>query len=612
MSAEPVGSTPRFQFDDDRRHGNDRAHGLTRLGTATALASSLAACGGAGDSTASSPSPVAQSWSPPADSPFARFIQQAQFSCSEADVAAVKQKGYEAWLDEQMGLPSSQGGWDWLMARGYGVVDERNFVQSTYPMDYMIWNQLIRSPDQVRRRVALALTEFFVVNVDNMTEPWWQSFHTARYWDILCENAFGNFRKLLEDVTLSVAMGSFLNTLRNQKEDPATGRIPDENYAREVMQLFTLGVSELNLDGTPKLDATGKSLDSFTQSDVTNLARVFTGYDIDNNVGFTRNPVPPFYFNVPNVEYSRLPMKLFSDRHSMLQKSFLGTTIAAGTDGASSLRIALDTLFAHPNVGPFFSRQMIQRLVTSNPSRDYVRRVASVFNDNGKGTRGDLRAVFKAILLDDEARGSAGLSAAGHGKLREPMIRFTQWARTFGLGSKAGTWKIDPPRYSDRSLGQSPFRAPSVFNFFRPGYVPPNTRFATEKATAPEFQIVNETTVAQYVNLMEEAISKGVFVRQASAIEVDYTKITSSSDGYDLAAAYAEELKLVVVDDGALVRRLSLLLTAGRLSENSEKQIVSALKSAGLTAASTDADKLRNVYRAVLLVMSSPEYLVQK
>jgi len=603
--------------DSDELTEEARASSVGLVLGAVAAAAALEGCGGGGGSgtapAATTPAPppvVTPTWSPPADAPYARFLHQAQFDSSEADIAAVKSKGFSTWLDEQMALPSSQSGWDWLNSRGYGVIDIRNFAQSDfYLVDFMIWNQLIRSPDQVRRRIALALTEFFVVNVDNMTEPWFKSFHIAKYFEILCDNAFGNFRKLLEDVTLSVAMGSFLNTLRNEKEDPATGRQPDENYAREVMQLFTLGVSQLNIDGTPKLDSSGNPLDTYTQSDVTNLARVFTGYDTDQNAGFTKSPVPPFFFTIPNVGYTRNPMKFFPYRHSLLEKKFLGVTIPPNTDGPASMKIALDTLFSHPNVGPFFSRQMIQRLVTGNPSPAYVKRVATIFNDNGSGVRGDLKAVFKAILLDDEARSATSLASPTHGKLREPMVRFTQWARTFKLNSKRGTWKIKPPDYGATTLSQTPFRASSVFNFFRPGYVPPNTQFANDRATAPEFQIVNESTVSQYINFMQSVLPNGLYVSAPDLIE--QPMMSTSTDGFDIVPDYTAELALVS-DPTALVRRLSLLLAAGRLSQNTENNIVTALKADNITSSSSDTAKLYNVCRAILFVMSAPEYLVQK
>jgi uncharacterized protein (DUF1800 family) len=593
----------------------ESATALPALAPATAAATLLAGCGG-GSST---PAPVAAApptaavtppWSALVDASYARFLHQAQFASSEADIAAVKSKGYANWLDEQMALPSSQGGWDWLQERGYGVIDSRLFYFAEwYLPDYMVWNQLIRSPDQVRRRIALALTEFFVVGVDGITQPWFKAFQLAHYFDILCRNAFGNYRQLLEEVTLCVAMGSFLNTLNNEKEDPRTGRQPDENYAREVMQLFTLGANRLEPDGTPKRDAAGNTLDTYTQSDVLNLARVFTGYVIDDSDGVTTHVNGTATNHVNNLPYTRRPMRLVASRHSTLEKRFLGTVIPAGTDGATSLRLALDTLAGHPNVGPFFSRQMIQRLVTGDPSPAYVRRVAAVFDDNGSGVRGDLKAVFRAILLDEEARGEASLIAPMHGKLREPMLRLAQWARTFKLTSKRGTWKINPPNYGGTTLGQYPLRAASVFNFFRPGYVPPNTRFAAEKATAPEFQLVNESSVSAYINFMRGVIQDGLWVGGPELLE--QPMMSTPTDGFDLVPDYTAEMALAA-DPTALVRRLNLLLAAGRLSEATETAIVQAVKADGTSASSSEAAKHATVVRAVLFVMCAPEYLVQK
>ncbi|MFM7707380.1 MAG: DUF1800 family protein [Gammaproteobacteria bacterium] len=595
----------------------DPLAGVIPVSAGLAASALLAGCGGGGGGaapTASGQTPPAAPppviWSPPADAPYARFLQQAQFESSTVDIAAVKAKGYAAWLDEQMALPSSQGGWEWLQSRGYGVIDRREFYFAEwYLPDYMVWYQILKSPDQVRRRMALALSEFFVVGADGIAQPWFKAFQLAHFFDILCKHAFGGFRELLEEVTLCVAMGSFLNTLYNEKEDPVTGRLPDENYAREVMQLFTIGVDQLNLDGTPKTGADGRKLDAFTQEDVTNLARVFTGWVLDDSGGVTSITVGPFTNHVLNVEYTRKPMVLRPHRHSLLEKRFLGTTIPAGTDGSASLKAALDTLANHPNVGPFFARQMIQRLVTSDPSPAYVARVASVFNDNGNGKRGDLKAVFRTILLDDEARGAASLASPTHGKLREPMLRFAHWGRAFKLTSTAGTWKFNPPNWSGNSLSQYPLRAPSVFNFFRPGYVPPNTDFAARKATAPEFQLVNETSVSQYINFLQNILPNGLWVGGPELLEQPMG--STPTDGHDIKPDYSAELALVT-DPAALVRHLNLILAAGRLSQATETTITDLLKLDGTTATSSDNAKLYTVCRAVLSVMCSPEYLVQK
>jgi uncharacterized protein (DUF1800 family) len=235
---------------------------------------------------------------------------------------------------------------------------------------------------------------------------------------------------------------------------------------------------------------------------------------------------------------------------------------------------------------------MIQRLVTSNPSQGYVARVTAAFNNNGAGVRGDLRAVFRAILLDDEARSAAGLGQASFGKVREPMIRFVQWGRTFGLASTSNGWRLGATTDPSNSLGQSPLRSPSVFNFFRPGYVPPSTVLAANKAVAPEFQIVNETTVGGYLNYMYNVVRNGLV-------------------SGDVRANYVRELT-VVTDAAALVRRLNLLLCAGQLSPATVMLIVNALNATPVTAASTDIVKLDRVAAAVLAVMASPEYLVQK
>ena len=272
-----------------------------------------------------------------------------------------------------------------------------------------------------------------------------------------------------------------------------------------------------------------------------------------------------------------------------------------------ALRTALDALFNHPNVGPFFGRQMIQRLVTSNPSAAYVGRVAAAFNNDGAGTRGDLKAVLRAILLDDEARAPTGPTVPGFGRLREPMLRLVQWGRTFGIRSAQGSWKIGDLSNPASQLGQSPLRSPSVFNFFRPGYVPPSTALAASQSVAPEFQIVNESSVGGYLNTMQNVIQRGIYVNGPDQAANGST----ASNGFDITAAYTAELALVT-DAAALVNRLALLLTAGQLSASNRTLIVTALNATPVTAASTDAVKLNRVAAAVLMVMASADYLVQK
>ncbi|HNJ46195.1 MAG TPA: DUF1800 domain-containing protein [Ottowia sp.] len=538
-------------------------------GLSALLASGLAACGGGGEATQADP-PAA----PISAAEAARFLQQAQFSSSDADIAAVRSQGYARWLDAQMQAPSHTSGWDWLVEQGYQQESLR--FNGGYA-DHMMWNQLIAAPDAVRKRVALAWSEIMVVS-GNGIDGYWPSFAMAAYWDLLNQHAFGNFRELLQAITLNPAMGAYLNTRGNKKAN-ASGRVPDENYAREVMQLFTIGLYELNPDGTLR---GGQPQETYGPADVSQLAQVFTGYDLDAASGAYKTDPAPF----------RRPMKLNPAQHAGDSVTVLGRSIAAG-DGTARLRQALDILFEHPNVGPFIGRQLIQRLVTSAPSPAYVGRVAAAFNDNGAGVRGDLRAVTRAVLLDPEARQDPKLNGPAWGKLREPMIRFVQWARSFGATSSDGKWILWDLSDPSTALGQSPLRSPSVFNFFRPGYVPPGTALAERGQPAPEFQLTNENSVAGYLNYMQGAIAWGAWGSKTSKVWVE---------------RYTHEMALVQ-DAAALVERLNLLLAAGQLSPATVATIRDAI-----ATLKPDSDWGRNqrVWSAIALVMACPEYLVQK
>lgn len=570
-----------------------------------------------------------------------RFLQQCQLSASEAEINAVKSTTFAAYLQQQLAKPIGQTGWQWLEEKGYGQSDDNSYFFAFYPAEYMIWNQLFTAQDSMRKRVALGLSEFFVASMQS-AEFTWRSHAYAQYWDILVKNAFGNFRQLLEDVTLSPAMGYYLNTKGNQKEDVATGRVPDENYGREVMQLFSIGLYKLNIDGSVQTDVNGKKLESYTQSDVTNIARVFTGYDFDTSDGVRITPVGATY-TIESQTYTTKPMSLNASRHSTLASTFLGTTIPANTPGIAALKTALDTLFNHPNVGPFFGRQMIQRFVTSNPSPAYVARVAAAFNNNGANVRGDLKAVWTAVFLDDEARRTytvnttpipapadptairnaegrlnRDISDKAFGKLREPMLRLVQWGRTFGLGPVTPPvtipptppyvyWKISETSSAANSLGQSPLRSPSVFNFFRPGYIPPSSALAATNTTAPEFQLVNETTVGGYLNFMQDVMRNGF----RSYIDPSVPQaVYPAANGYKLhsAATYTSELALAT-DAAALVKRVNLLMAAGQVSDANQALMITAITSMPMTSAD---QKLDRVCAAVLMVMACSEYLIQK
>ena len=538
----------------------------------------LSACGGGGSGGASPGVPLSAGGGPTSgggttpgapsitSEQAARFLVQAAFAATDAQIARVQTLGYSAWIDEQFAMPRTLSHWDWMDAKGYQVVAN---VDNFAGFENSLWRKLIASPDALRQRMTLALSEIFVVSVLGLPVSW-RGFLAAGYVDMLEANAFGTYRQLLQDVTLSPAMGVYLNTRGNQKANPATGRVPDENYAREVMQLFSIGLLELETDGTLK---GGRAQETYNAQTIAALAQVFTGWDLDG-------------VNRTEAGYTRRPMVNLPARHETGAKTFLGVTVAAGTAAATSLQVALDTLARHPNVGPFISRQLIQRLVSSSPSPAYVGRVAAAFNDNGQGQRGDLKAVIKAILLDEEARRDPTTADTTRGRLQEPVARFIQWARTFGLSSTTDLWNIGSLSDPATRLGQSPMRSPTVFNFFRPGYVPPNTELGKLGITAPEFEITDESTTVGWVNFAQTFVVSGVGETRPN---------------------YGAEVALAS-DPPALVQRVVRLLAPGSISASTQTLITQAVAT---LPAVTDANRLNRVYAAVLLVLAAPEYLVQ-
>jgi len=495
---------------------------------------------------------------------------------SRGQIERAQVLGYAGWLDEQFELPASGTRWDWLVANGYSDISHKNDEAG---FDSAAWSKLLSAPDTLRQRITLALSEIFVTAIDGLIGGGWKQFAAATYLDLLEANVFGNHRTLLQQISLSAPMGEFLTFRGSAKANATTGALPDENYARELMQLFTIGLVRLNLDGTSQLGA-GNTTDTYGQDDITGLARVFTGWDFDlaGLTGAAATVTPDFM---------RRAMVQVPSRYETGAKTFLGTTIVAGTAATQSLTRALDTIFAHPNVGPFFSRQLIQRLVTSNPSPAYVRRVATVFNNDGSGVRGNLRAVVRALLLDDEARSPAVAASSSFGKLREPILRFAGWARAYGVTSPSGSWAVGNTSDPATRLGQSPLRSASVFNFFRPGYVPPNSALGSAALVAPEFQIANESSVVGYVNFMQRAVAGNV-----GDITPDYGTLLAIAD-----------------DARALIGEISLVLAANQLSTATIAALVTALQT---MPSGTDATRRNRINAALVLVLASPEFIVQK
>ena len=503
----------------------------------------------------------------------ARFLGQATLGATRAEIDALQSSTYSAWIEAQFALPQSQSHYDWLYAKGY--VSDLNNANSYAGMDYSFWRKFIGGKDALRQRVTLALSEILVASAAGIAVSW-RMFVVANYLDILENNAFGNYRTLLEQVSLSTAMGVYLTYRGNVKANAATGSQPDENYARELMQLFTVGLQLLNPDGSVQT-SNGVALETYSQDDVSGLARVWTGWDFDTT-GYVGGYLP---------EVVKRPMIQMANRYETGSKSFLGVTIPAGTTAANSLKIALDAVFNHPNTAPFVSKQLIQRLVTSNPSPAYVQRISSVFANNGAGVRGDLKAVIKAILIDSEARDMERVSMPSAGRLREPMVRFVNWARALRATSPTDVWAIGDLSDPASRLGQSPMRSGSVFNFFRPGYVPAGSDLSSQGLTAPEFQITNESSIPGYLNFMQRVISNGF-----GDVKADYSSLLA-----------------LVGDTNALLAELNLVFAANQIPSTSITIIKTALDAMSVVS---DTGKQNRIYTAVFLVMATPAYAAQK
>ncbi|MES2507544.1 MAG: DUF1800 family protein [Verrucomicrobiota bacterium] len=480
---------------------------------------------------------VTSPWTAPAtitDLEAARFLKQATFGPSEADIARVKQVGFSKWIDEQLALPVTshlehldrmalfEGAQERLLelsrtANTLGlpgsVMPMTNTPLETEDRLYSWWTIAVTAPDQLRQRVALALSEILVISDRNGALRNYPRGCT-NYYDLLARSVAPGvpYRKLLEDVTFNPMMGVWLTMVRSSKTQP------DENYPREIMQLFSIGLEHLNKDGTLKRNGAGNAIPTYSQNEILELSRAFTGWTFNNSRSFTWSG---------NATDEINPMMSFEEAHDRGQKVIVGgATIPAGQTALQDVRRCLDVLAAHPNVGPFISKRLIQRLVTSNPSPAYLFRVSKVWDDNGKGVRGDIGAVVKAILLDSEAR---TLNAApGAGKMSEPMIRLARVLRALPKPPNS-----NPPvlgRYvmwnASDDLGQWPMQAPTVFNFFNPTYSPPGALLDAGLA-APEYEITTELTVTDTANYFFEGVTNGFYTNQGGRVGLDLLPLTN-------------------------------------------------------------------------------------
>ena len=523
----------------------------------------------------------------------ARFLTQATFGPKKSEVDALTGGSIDAWITAQMALPASSqrtaGLAEWAASKvdAAAVGTDPNSVQYFPAFRRRAWFPVaLASPDQLRQRVAFALSQILVISDTTLANALTEGL--SLYWDQLAAGAFGNYRTLLEQATLSPVMGTYLSHLRNAKADPVTGTNPDENYARELMQLFTIGLVQLQPDGTLKLDGQGLPIPTYNQTTITETAKILTGFGFFTPTPTTAN------FRTTRQDYIN-PMILYAGHHESAQKTIVSSTSASGTvipanlGGTEDLKRLLDTLFNHTNTPSFVCRQLIQRLVTDNPSPAYVYRVAQKFIDNGSGVRGDLGAVVRAILTDYEARSPAAAAAPGYGKLREPLLRFTALLRGFNATSSSGRNALEGLANSTFQAAQ---QAPSVFNFFEPGYVYPGA-LAAAGLVAPEFQITDATSAITVPNLLYNYT-----VSPLAATN----RLFNTTYALDLTAETA-----LATDVSALLDRLNLHMCANQMSSATKSRLTTALNA--LPASTTALDKVRN---AVYLVATTPDGAIQK
>jgi len=516
----------------------------------------------------------------------ARLLAQGTFGPTLNTVSSAANQSYSAWFNSQAAQPASL------------TLPQLNLSQNE---DWTTawWNNVTLGPDQLRQRMAFALSEIFVIS-DNAASLRANNEALAVYYDVLTTDSLGNFRTLLNDVTLSLPMGAFLNLWRSQKANTATGVHADQNYAREVMQLFTVGLVQLNQDGTVKTDSSGNPLPSYTQDQVAGLANALTGWASAPN-GHTGDDAWIYDTNW------REPMVAYADYHDTNAQTIIGgASIPAGSSAPEALQIALDTLFNHPNTPPFISKQLIQRLVTSNPSPAYVQRVAAVFADNGSGTRGDLLAVAKAILTDPEAVATGGGS---YGKLREPLLRLTGLWRAFNASDATGNTVNEYSILLSGSTGtglwgEYPLDAPGVFNFFRPDYEYPGALTAAGMV-APELQITNENTLvlsANQIQIQAYQFVDGNNVPHAGPDGISYTNTLTPSS----VLLHTAQWESYATDPANLVDQMNLVLMANQMPSAMRTSLVNYASAIPVSAAGS------RVAETAELIINSPQYAVQR
>ncbi len=533
-----------------------------------------------------------------------RFLFQSSFGADIEEIAELAETlDYEGWINNQFSQPTSlllPKLWE-TDARARVIFAAENdgeyFGPYALHFQYAWWDNNYKAPDQLRHRIAYALSQIVVISINSQLGDYGEGL--ASFYDILVRNALGNYEDILQEITIDPNMGFYLSHLQNPKTDNELGIRPDENFAREIMQLFSIGLYELNNDGSRKVDGNGDFIPTYDNTDIQELAKVFTGLkggEWSADALTYVNPGAPVDFDAGIDNINReVPMQMQESQHEPGPKTIIGDyTIPGGQTGMEDIQQAVSHLFNHPNVGPFIARRLIQQLIKSNPSPGYIDRVARSFNDNGSGIRGDMKAVVKAILLDQEARDCAEINNPTSGKLKEPIMRYTQFLHAIPGDVPDGYYWNNGYDYLNDTR-QLPLVAPSVFNFYLPDHQPVGD-FVDQDLVAPEFQIHNSQSAIGYLNQAHKWTSW-------KALFWDWFESTPAAVT-DLSSYYA-----MSEDPETLINHFNVLLVHGRLSEETRANIKNALTQIPMV---WDNSRELRTELCLYLIMISPDYVVIK
>jgi len=544
-----------------------------------------------------------------------RFLAQAGFGGTYDEIEYVTQIGIELWLEEQFEMTPSpyltnyKTIYQEVIDKIHAVYPDSEIKRSRELTDFVFWEKVFKDDDVLRNKAAFALNQIFVLSSRSIKLKD-RSFGASNYYDILYGGAFGNFRDILSEVTLHPMMGFYLSHFQNKKGDPELGTLPDENFAREIMQLFTIGLWELNNDGTHKLDANGEKIPTYDIVDIQELAKVFTGlsggaYDEEAHPDLIGTELK--FWRGFNKYDATVPMIMWEEEHEQGEKILIdGTVLSAGQAGMQDINDALDVLYNHPNVGPFIAIRLIQQLVKSNPSPAYINRVASAFNNNGQGIRGDMKTVFRAVLTDPEARDCEWIDIPEAGKLRQPLERFITLCRGFNVDTPSGKiWMSDHNILFDE-VEQTFMGAPTVFNFFTPFYAEDNY-VSPNDMVSPEFQILHSVTAIHYLNWMENAIEKPF--RNFTEVNSNVPKLIRN-DADEPTLDFSDEINILETNGvDALLERLDLIMCNGLLTDGSRTIIKTALTELVDSGNLTSEEIVKS---ALYFIVASADYTILK